>query len=46
MLDPALLRDNMAAVRAALGNRGVDLNTELDALSALDAEPAPAHSSN
>jgi seryl-tRNA synthetase len=38
MVDPALLRDNMAAVRAALGNRGVDLNTELDALSALEAE--------
>jgi seryl-tRNA synthetase len=38
MVDPALLRDNMAAVRAALSNRGVDLNTELDALSALDAE--------
>jgi seryl-tRNA synthetase len=38
MVDPALLRDNMAAVRAALSDRGVDLNTELDALSALDAE--------
>ena len=38
MVDPALLRDNIAAVRAALSNRGVDLNTELDALSALDAE--------
>jgi seryl-tRNA synthetase len=38
MVDPALLRDNMAAVRAALSNRGVDLNTELDAVSALDAE--------
>jgi seryl-tRNA synthetase len=38
MLDPALLRDNLAAVRAALQHRGVDLDTELDALLALDPE--------
>ena len=38
MLDPTLFRDNMPAVRAALKNRGVDLDNELDALAALDAE--------
>jgi seryl-tRNA synthetase len=38
MLDPALFRDNMNAVRTALRNRGVDLGNELDALAALEAE--------
>ena len=38
MLDPAFLRDNMDAVRAALARRGVDLTAELETLSALEAE--------
>jgi seryl-tRNA synthetase len=38
MLDPALFRDNMATLRTALSNRGVDLGSELDALAALEAE--------
>jgi seryl-tRNA synthetase len=38
MLDPTLFRDNMPAVRAALKNRGADLDNELDALAALEAE--------
>jgi seryl-tRNA synthetase len=38
MLDPTLFRDNMTAVRTALRNRGADLDNELDALAALDAE--------
>jgi len=38
MLDPTLFRDNMPVVRAALRNRGADLDNELDALAALEAE--------
>jgi seryl-tRNA synthetase len=38
MLDPALFRDNMPAVRTALRNRGADLDNELDALAALEAD--------
>ena len=38
MLDPALFRDTAAAVRSALQNRGIDLNAELDALAALEAD--------
>ena len=37
MLDPALLRENLEAVRAALRKRGVDLTSELDELAALEA---------
>jgi seryl-tRNA synthetase len=37
MLDPAYLRDNLDAVRAALEKRGVDLTRELDELAALEA---------
>ena len=36
MLDPALLRDNLEAVRAALARRGVDLSNELEELAALE----------
>jgi seryl-tRNA synthetase len=36
MLDPAHLRDNLDAVRAALQKRGVDLTGELDELAALE----------
>ena len=38
MLDPALLRDNLDAVRAALQNRGLDLTAELDELTSLESE--------
>ena len=38
MLDSALLRDNMNAVRAAVENRGMDLRQELDALATLESE--------
>jgi len=38
MLDPGLFRDNAAAVRNALQNRGMDLNAELDALTALESD--------
>ena len=38
MLDPALLRAQPGAVRAALANRGADLDAELQALAELDAE--------
>jgi seryl-tRNA synthetase len=38
MLDPALLRDRLEAVRTALHNRGVDLTKELEDLAALEAE--------
>ena len=38
MIDPAILRDNPDLVRAALQHRGVDMNTELEALAALEAE--------
>jgi seryl-tRNA synthetase len=37
MIDPALLRDNIEVVRAALRNRGVDLSTELEELATLEA---------
>jgi len=37
MLDPALLRDNITAVRTALQNRGMDLSAELEALTALES---------
>jgi seryl-tRNA synthetase len=38
MLDPALLRDNLDAVRTALKNRGADLRAELDELTSLETE--------
>ena len=38
MIDPAILRDNLAAVRAALLHRGVDLDAELEELAGLDAQ--------
>jgi seryl-tRNA synthetase len=38
MVDPAFLRDNASAVRAALQSRGVDLTTELEELAALESE--------
>ena len=38
MLDPALFRDNMTAVRTALENRGIELSAELEALATLDSE--------
>ena len=38
MIDPAILRDNPDLVRAALQHRGVDMNTELEALAVLEAE--------
>ena len=38
MLDPARLRDDLDAVRAAMTNRGADLSAELDALVALEAD--------
>jgi len=37
MIDPALLRDNLAALRAALEHRNVDLGTELDELVTLES---------
>ncbi len=37
MIDPALLRDNIAAVQTALANRGVDLTRELEELAALES---------
>ena len=37
MLDPALLRDNLEAVRAGLAKRGVDLTAELEDLATLEA---------
>src|SRR5262245_24102701 len=37
MIDPALLRDNLETVRTALRNRGLDMNTELEDLAALEA---------
>ena len=37
MLDPALLRENLGAVREALQNRGVDLAAELEELAALES---------
>jgi len=37
MLDPALLRDNLEAVRSGLTKRGVDLTAELEDLATLEA---------
>ena len=37
MIDPAFLRDNLEAVRAALASRGVDMTRELEELAALEA---------
>ena len=37
MIDPALLRDNLEAVRTALVNRGIDMTRELEELAALEA---------
>jgi seryl-tRNA synthetase len=37
MLDPALFRDNLDAVRDGLRRRGVDLGAEVEALAALEA---------
>ena len=37
MLDPALLRDNLEHVRAALQKRGLDLTAELEELASLEA---------
>ena len=36
MLDPGLLRENLDAVRAGLGKRGMDLTTELEDLATLE----------
>src|ERR671918_943895 len=36
MLDPALLRDNLEAVRTGLARRGLDLKNELEELAALE----------
>jgi seryl-tRNA synthetase len=38
MLDPALFRDNIDALRSALQNRGMDLRAELDELLRLESE--------
>jgi len=38
MIDPAILRDNLDTVRAALQCRGVDLKAELDELATLEAQ--------
>ena len=38
MVDPTLLRDNIATLRTALQNRGVDLRTELEELTTLEAQ--------
>ena len=37
MLDPALFRDSLDAVRARLADRGVDLNVELEELATLES---------
>jgi len=37
MIDPAFLRENLEAVRTALGNRGVDMTRELEELAALES---------
>jgi len=37
VIDPSLLRDNIAAVQTALANRGVDLTRELEELAALES---------
>ena len=36
MVDPAILRDNVDALRAALQKRGVDMSSELDELATLE----------
>ena len=38
MVDPALLRDNIATLRTALQNRGADLRAELEELTTLEAQ--------
>jgi len=38
MVDPALLRESIGTLQAALQSRGADLRTELDALAALEAQ--------
>jgi seryl-tRNA synthetase len=38
MIDPALFRDNVEAVRTALQHRGIDLGAELEELAGLEAE--------
>jgi seryl-tRNA synthetase len=38
MLDPALIRENLEALRTALERRGTDLHAELETLAALEAE--------
>jgi len=37
MIDPAFLKDNLQAVRTALGNRGVDMTRELEEIAALES---------
>src|SRR5262245_964851 len=37
MIDPALLRDNLESLRNALCNRGLDMNSELEDLGALES---------
>src|SRR5262245_16537393 len=37
MLDPALFRENLEIVRAALQKRGMELNAELEELAALES---------
>src|SRR3954470_3183250 len=38
MLDPALIRDHLDVLRTALQNRGLDLSTELEELTALESQ--------
>jgi seryl-tRNA synthetase len=38
MIDPALFRDDVEAVRTALQHRGIDLGAELETLAGLEAE--------
>ena len=38
MVDPAILRDNLTAVRTALQHRGVDLTAEIEELATLEAQ--------
>jgi seryl-tRNA synthetase len=38
MIDPLLLRDDAAALRAALRNRGADLDADIEMLAALEVE--------
>jgi len=37
MIDPAFLKDNLDAVRAALANRGMDMTRELEEIAALES---------